>query len=160
MGYRSLRDASSVTQSSGWHTSGTAESAEANLRTTGWDRPGERSLTRYKGGLEEEQDVPVAVIAGAAVFGAGFGVTQNASLALMYDRVPKSGYSAVSALWNLAYDGGMGLGAAAFGVLVVHTGYPAAFALTAAVLPVVLAFAGRRQGMPAGAEARTTSRSA
>jgi predicted MFS family arabinose efflux permease len=109
--------------------------------------------------------VPVAVIAGAAVFGAGFGVTQNASLTLMYDRVPESGYSAVSALWNLAYDGGMGLGAAAFGVLVVHTGYSAAFALTAAVLPVVLALsrigAGRCQGMPAGAaEARTTSRSA
>jgi len=105
--------------------------------------------------------VPAAVIAGAAVFGAGFGVTQNASLTLMYDRVPESGYSAVSALWNLAYDGGMGLGAAAFGVLVVHTGYPAAFALTAAVLPVALAAAGRRQGMPAGVpEARTTSRSA
>ena len=98
--------------------------------------------------------VPAALIAGAAVFGVGFGVTQNASLTLMFDRVPESGYSTVSALWNLAYDGGMGLGAAAFGVLVVHTGYPAAFALTAAVLPVVLALsrpvmygaAGRRQG--------------
>ena len=109
--------------------------------------------------------VPVAVIAGAAVFGAGFGVTQNASLVLMYDRVPESGYSAVSALWNLAYDGGMGLGAAAFGVLVVHTGYPAAFALTAAVLPAVLPVArpagGRRPGTRTGApRPRTTSRSA
>jgi predicted MFS family arabinose efflux permease len=83
--------------------------------------------------------VPVAVIAGAAVFGAGFGVTQNASLTLMYDRAPESGYSAVGALWNLAYDGGMGLGAAGFGLLVVHTGYPVAFALTAAVLPITLA---------------------
>jgi predicted MFS family arabinose efflux permease len=83
--------------------------------------------------------VPAAVIAGAAVFGAGFGVTQNASLTLMYDRVPESAYSAVGALWNLAYDGGMGLGAAAFGLLAVHTGYPIAFALTAAVLPAVLA---------------------
>jgi predicted MFS family arabinose efflux permease len=83
--------------------------------------------------------VPAAVIAGAAVFGAGFGVAQNASLTLMYDRVPESGYSAVGALWNLAYDGGMGLGAAGFGLLVVHTGYPVAFALTAAVLPVTLA---------------------
>ncbi len=82
--------------------------------------------------------VPAAVIAGAAVFGAGFGVTQNASLTLMYDRVPESGYSAASALWNLAYDGGMGVGAAGFGVLAAHTGYPAAFALTAAVLPAVL----------------------
>jgi predicted MFS family arabinose efflux permease len=91
--------------------------------------------------------VPVAVIAGAAVFGAGFGVTQNASLVLMYDRAPESYASAVGALWNLAYDGGMGLGAAAFGLLVVHTGYPVALGLTAALLPAVLL------------AARTTSRS-
>jgi predicted MFS family arabinose efflux permease len=82
--------------------------------------------------------VPAAVIAGAAVFGTGFGVTQNASLVLMYDRAPESYVSAVGALWNLAYDGGMGLGAACFGLLVVHTGYPVAFALTATVLPAVL----------------------
>ena len=87
--------------------------------------------------------VPALVIAGAAVFGAGFGVTQNASLTIMYDRVPESGYSAVSALWNLAYDGGMGVGAAGFGVLAVRTGYPAAFALTAAVLPRVVLAAAR-----------------
>jgi predicted MFS family arabinose efflux permease len=92
--------------------------------------------------------VPALVIAGAAVFGAGFGVTQNASLTIMYDRVPESGYSAVSAVWNLAYDGGMGVGAAGFGVLAAHTGYPAAFALTAAVLPVVLAAAARRPRQP------------
>ena len=105
--------------------------------------------------------VPAAVIAGAAVFGLGFGITQNASLTLMFDRVPESGYSTVSALWNLAYDGGMGLGAAGFGLLAARTGYPAAFALTAAVLPVVLAAASRRPGTrPASPAARTASRSA
>jgi len=83
--------------------------------------------------------VPALVIAGAAVFGAGFGITQNASLTIMYNQVSESGYSAVGALWNLAYDGGMGVGAAGFGVLAARTGYPAAFALTAAVLPVILA---------------------
>ena len=61
----------------------------------------------------------------------------------MYDRAPESAYGAVSAVWNLAYDGGMGLGAAGFGVLALHTGYPGAFALTAAVLPAVLAAAAR-----------------
>jgi predicted MFS family arabinose efflux permease len=109
--------------------------------------------------------IPAAVIAGAAVFGAGFGVTQNASLTLMYDRVPESGYSAAGALWNLAYDGGMGLGTAGFGVLAACAGYPAAFALTAAALPAVLPLArpvgGRRPGTRAGAPGgRTTSRSA
>jgi predicted MFS family arabinose efflux permease len=78
------------------------------------------------------------VITGAAVFGLGFGVTQNVTQTLMYDRVAESAYGAVSAMWNLAYDGGMGLGAAGFGVLATRTGYPAAFALTAALLPAVL----------------------
>jgi predicted MFS family arabinose efflux permease len=108
--------------------------------------------------------VPAAVIAGAAVFGAGFGITQNASLTLMYDRSPDSYASAVGALWNLAYDGGMGLGAAGFGLLAIHTGYPVAFALTAAVLPAVLPVmrttASRRPGAVIGVpEASTTSRS-
>jgi hypothetical protein len=69
-----------------------------------------------------------------------------------------------AALWNLGYDGGMGLGAAGFSLLAVHTGYPAAFALTAAMLPAVLPVArtipGRRPGAGIRApEARTTSRS-
>jgi predicted MFS family arabinose efflux permease len=87
--------------------------------------------------------IPAVMLAGATLFGLGFGVTQNASQTLMYDRVPESGYGVVSAVWNLAYDGGMGLGAAGFGVLVAHTGYPAAFALAAATLPLILVAAGR-----------------
>lgn len=84
----------------------------------------------------------VAIIAGVAVFGTGFGVAQNASLSLMYSRVPRSGYGTVSALWNAGYDGGMGVGALGFGVLAAHTGYPLAFLgaavlLLAAVLPAI-----------------------
>ncbi len=81
---------------------------------------------------------PVAVLAGVALFGAGFGVAQNATLTLMYAGVPASGYGTVSALWNVAYDGGMGLGAVGFGAAAAHTGYPAAFALTAGVMLVAL----------------------
>jgi predicted MFS family arabinose efflux permease len=77
---------------------------------------------------------PVAVVAGMLVFGAGFGVAQNATLALMFERVSSSGYGTVSALWNIAYDAGWGLGAAGFGVVSVQTGYPWAFALTAALV--------------------------
>lgn len=77
---------------------------------------------------------PVAVIAGTAVFGAGFGITQNATLTLMYARVSAASYGTVSALWNLAYDGGMGLGAAGFGIVAGLTGYPWAFTLTALLM--------------------------
>ncbi|MEV7186341.1 MFS transporter [Kitasatospora sp. NPDC093102] len=85
----------------------------------------------------------VAVVAGAAVFGAGFGVAQNATLALMYARVPPAGYGTVTALWNVAYDGGMGVGAVAFGAVAGGTGYPWAFVLTAAVMLAALAPARR-----------------
>jgi predicted MFS family arabinose efflux permease len=86
---------------------------------------------------------PAAVVAGMVLFGAGFGIAQNASLALMFTRVPPSGYGTASALWNLAYDGGLGLGAAGFGVLAAHTGYPAAFGFTAALMTAALAPAWR-----------------
>lgn len=81
---------------------------------------------------------PVAIIAGTVIFGAGFGVTQNASLTLMYARVPASGYGTVSALWNFAYDAGMGLGAAGFGAIAGLTGYSGAFVLTAGLMLTAL----------------------
>jgi predicted MFS family arabinose efflux permease len=82
---------------------------------------------------------PATVLGGCVLFGTGFGVAQNATLSLMYTRVPASGYVAVSAVWNIAYDAGMGLGAAAFGLLAAGTGYPAAFAITAAAMLAALA---------------------
>jgi MFS family permease len=77
---------------------------------------------------------PVAVVVGMALFGAGFGVSQNASLVLMFNRVSSSRYGTVSAMWNLAFDGGMGLGAISFGVLAARAGFPVAFAVLGAVL--------------------------
>ncbi len=83
---------------------------------------------------------PAALIAGTFLFGIGFGISQNATFALMIDRAPVQQYGTASALWNLAYDAGYGAGPAVFGVVVGHTGYPVAFALTgmlmlAALLP-------------------------
>jgi MFS family permease len=73
---------------------------------------------------------PAAVIVGMSLFGAGFGIIQNATLALMIDRMPASGLGTASALWNLAYDAGFGAGPVVFGLFVGHAGYPVAFALT------------------------------
>ena len=82
-----------------------------------------------------------AIMAGMVLFGIGFGITQNASLTLMFDRVSPSGYDAVSAVWNVGYDAGLGLGAVVFGVVSTHTGYPIAFALLAALMIAMLALA-------------------
>jgi predicted MFS family arabinose efflux permease len=89
------------------------------------------------------------VVLGMVVFGAGFGVAQNASLILMFERVPKSGYDTASALWNLAYDSGLGVGGAGFGVLAAQTGYSRAFAWTAALMLVALVPALRDRSHPA-----------
>jgi MFS family permease len=94
---------------------------------------------------------PAAVFASMALFGAGFGVAQNASMAMMFERAPASGYGTVSALWNIGYDGGMGVGGAAFGLAAAQTGYPVAFALTAGVMllalpPAISRRPGRRDG--------------
>ncbi|MGO1075355.1 MFS transporter [Inquilinus sp. CA228] len=94
-------------------------------------------------------DAAAAVLPGMLVFGAGFGVAQNASLSLMFDRVPATGYDTASALWNLAYDAGYGLGAVAFGLLAACTGYAAAFALTAALVAAALVPAWRDARQPA-----------
>ncbi|HEY2948433.1 MAG TPA: MFS transporter [Micromonosporaceae bacterium] len=86
---------------------------------------------------------PVAVFTGMLLFGAGFGVAQNASLSVMLARVPTSGYGTVSAVWNLAYDAGYGVGAAGFGVVAAYTGQPAGFAITGLLVLAALRVARR-----------------
>ncbi len=86
---------------------------------------------------------PVAVIGGMCLFGAGFGIIQNATFALMIDRMPAAGLGTASTLWNLAYDAGYGAGPVLFGLFAVHTGYPAAFALTGLLILAALPAAGR-----------------
>ena len=74
---------------------------------------------------------PVVIFAGMVLFGAGFGVLENATFALLIEQLPEA---KASALWNFAYDAGYGAGPAVFGVICVRTGYPAAFALTGALI--------------------------
>jgi predicted MFS family arabinose efflux permease len=100
-------------------------------------------------------DRPAAVLAAMAAFGCGFGVTQNATMTLMLNRVAPSGYGTVSAIWNLAYDLGIGVGAFGFGLVATRTGYPTAFAVTAALVlaalvPLTSQGRGRRPGPARG----------
>jgi len=84
-------------------------------------------------------DRRLALLAAATLIGAGFGVAQNASLNRMLGAVPRSEYDAVSAVWNLAYDAGLGLGGAGFGVLCHWTGYQWGFALAGALILATVA---------------------
>ena len=92
---------------------------------------------------------PAAVIAGAALFGAGFGTLQNTTLTLIYARVPRADYSTASAIWNAAYDLGMAAGAIGVGLIIPVTGYPIAFLITAAAMLPALRLARREHAAPA-----------
>jgi len=74
---------------------------------------------------------PVAIFAGMALFGAGFGVIENATFAQLIEQLPEA---KASALWNFAYDAGYGAGPAIVGLICVRIGYPVAFALTSALI--------------------------
>ena len=82
---------------------------------------------------------PVAIFAGMVLFGAAFGMIENATFALLIEQLPEA---KASALWNFAYDAGYGAGPAVFGLFAARTGYPAAFGLTGilvlAVVPAAL----------------------
>jgi MFS family permease len=83
------------------------------------------------------------LLGGMLVFGVGFGVAQNVTISMMYERVPRSEYGTVSAVWNLAYDAGVGLGAIGFGAIAQGAGYAAAFACTTALLMLATALSRR-----------------
>ena len=80
----------------------------------------------------------VAALLGTLVLGTGFGLAQSATQSQMFNAVDASGYDAVSAVWNIAYDGGLGVGGAGFGAVASQTGYAPAFALTGALMLVAL----------------------
>jgi MFS family permease len=91
---------------------------------------------------------PVLIFAGMVLFGAGFGVIENATFALLIEQLPEA---KASAWWNFAYDAGYGAGPAVFGLICVRTGYPAAFALTGALVLAAVPIAWReRKAVPTG----------
>jgi predicted MFS family arabinose efflux permease len=78
------------------------------------------------------------MLAGAALFGTGFGLLQNATLILTMERVSKSEYGLGSTLWNAAFDAGTGVGAFSFGFVISAVGFAWSFALCSALLASAL----------------------
>jgi MFS family permease len=82
----------------------------------------------------------VLVVAGAAAVGIGFGMVQNDALTVLFAAFGSSGYGAASALWNISYDAGTGVGALGLGAVAEPFGYSAAFGVAAALLCVSVPF--------------------
>ena len=85
------------------------------------------------------------VLAGAAVFGAGYGATQNLTLVSAFARAGEGGTTTASAMWNASFDAGTAIGALALGFLAAGIGldwtYVVVGALLAAAVPLASAAA-------------------
>ena len=94
---------------------------------------------------------PPMVIVGMTLFGIGFGIAQTSTISMLFERVPTSEFGRVSALWNMAFDAGMGIGAVGFGILAGRAGYPGGFAVVATILVIALipTMRDRREHSPA-----------
>ncbi|MBE9375788.1 MFS transporter [Saccharopolyspora sp. HNM0983] len=85
-------------------------------------------------------DESALAVPGAALLGAGFGAMQNVTLVAMFDTTSSG---TASTAWNIAYDGGNGLGSVGFGMLITLSGYPTAFAAAATLILLCIPLASR-----------------
>lgn len=67
------------------------------------------------------------VLCFAVIFGAGFGAVQNEALLMLFDRLSREKASEASAMWNMAFDSGTGLGAVVLGLIAASIGYSSTF---------------------------------
>ncbi|SDO53694.1 Predicted arabinose efflux permease, MFS family [Klenkia soli] len=83
------------------------------------------------------------VVLGAAVFGAGYGGTQNTTIVVAMARAGDEGTTTASAVWNASFDGGVGLGALLVGVLAAAVGLSWSYAVLAVAVALVVPLAFR-----------------
>jgi MFS family permease len=81
------------------------------------------------------------VLAGAAVFGAGYGAVQNLTLVTAFARAGDGGATTASAVWNASFDAGTAVGALVLGLVAAGIGLPWTYVLVAGVLLLTLPLA-------------------
>ena len=80
------------------------------------------------------------LLCGALSFGAGFGILQSSTLIMTMERVSDTERGLGSALWNVAFDAGMGIGALLFGFAVGAIGFTGALYLCTVLLTAAFIF--------------------
>jgi predicted MFS family arabinose efflux permease len=81
------------------------------------------------------------ILVGAAVFGAGFGATQNLTLLSAFARAGESGTTAASAMWNASFDAGTATGALLLGMLAAEIDLSWSYVVVAALLAAAVPLA-------------------
>jgi predicted MFS family arabinose efflux permease len=83
------------------------------------------------------------------VVGFGYGALQNVTLVCAFAQVGPRHYGSASAVWNIGFDSGTGLGSVMTGVVAGAAGFPAGYLVSAVVvascIPLSLRLGSRRQ---------------
>ncbi|MGH3368205.1 MAG: MFS transporter [Nocardioidaceae bacterium] len=74
------------------------------------------------------------VLPATVVVGLGYGALQNVTLVCAFAEVTPRDYGSASAVWNIGFDSGTGLGSVVLGVIAATAGFPAGFLFFAAVV--------------------------
>jgi predicted MFS family arabinose efflux permease len=84
-----------------------------------------------------------------AVVGFGYGALQNVTLVSAFAQVTPRHYGSASAVWNIGFDAGTGVGAVMIGLVASVSGFPAGFVVSAIVvaacIPLSVRMVSRRQ---------------
>lgn len=93
----------------------------------------------------------VVMLIGMGVVGIAYGALQNLTLGASFETVPRRDQVIVSAVWNIGFDAGTGLGAVIVGAVAAAFGFPPAFLFAAglSLLTLPMAFL-RRTGAVQG----------
>lgn len=87
-----------------------------------------------------------ALLAGMAVVGLCYGGLQNLTLVVAFQAVGRRDYGVASAVWNVGFDAGTGLGAVLVGMIAAGASFPVALLVAAALslttLPLALSGGG------------------
>ncbi|WP_288814140.1 MFS transporter [uncultured Corynebacterium sp.] len=71
--------------------------------------------------------------AAAGIFGLGFGLVQNEALLMLFERLPNEKTTLASALWNMTFDSGTGIGAILLGIAASAFAFQQAFWIAACI---------------------------
>lgn len=85
----------------------------------------------------------IAAPLAALAYGLGWGAVQNDTLVIMLRRAGSGGHGLASTVWNMAFDGGTGIGAVLLGVVVALAGHSWSFAVAAALIAMTAPLAWR-----------------
>jgi len=96
-----------------------------------------------------EDERPWLLLLSMGVVGFGYGALQNVTLVCAFAQVGPRHYGSASAVWNIGFDSGTGLGSVMLGLVAGASGFPAGYLVSAVVvaacIPLSLRLGSRRQ---------------